>query len=81
MFNSNGTLPQELEIHRGKVDVTTSELLRDFLYERHAHTQDYLSSSRLLDHTLNTNTHFRPDISYAASELRNAASIIRNSKN
>ena len=41
-------------------------------------TQDCKYSSRLKDYTLNTVAHFRPEISNAASELHNAATILRH---
>lgn len=65
-------------MHRGNVDTFSSDLLRAFIYEIYAHAQDYTSSLRLTDHTLNTTTHFRPEISYAASELRNNVAILRH---
>ena len=80
IFNSNDTLTQELEIHRGKVDVMTLELLRAFLHESYAHAYDYMSSSRLSDHNLNAATHLRPEISEAASKLRNAATRLTHAK-
>ena len=38
IFDTHETLPPELEIHRGKVESMTSELLRAFLYECYALT-------------------------------------------
>ena len=69
-------MPQELEIHSGQVDIMSSELLRAFLYERYAHTQDHTSSSRLIDHAINT--HFHPEISDVASKLRDDATRLRH---
>ena len=67
-------------MYRGKEDVMTSELLRAFSYESYAHTHNYMFSSRLSDKTLNVTTHFQPKISHAASELRNSATRLRNTK-
>ena len=46
--------------------------LRTFLYEFYALTQDRASTSYLSSHALNAATYFRPDITSAVSELRNA---------
>ena len=58
----------------------TLELLRDFTHECYALTQDYSSSTLLINHTLNCVTHFCSDISEASSELRNAATRLRHDK-
>ena len=50
----------------------TSDILRLFSHEWHAQTQDYTSSSILIDHNLNAAAHFRPETSDVASDLRNA---------
>ena len=68
----------ELETHRGKVDLISSELLQAFLCEFYALTRDRLSSSQLTNHTLNEATHCRADITSEASELRCAVTKIGN---
>ena len=79
MFDARETLPQELETHRGKVDSIPSELLRAFLCEFCAHSQDHSSSIHLISHTLNAAVRFCPDISEEAVSLHcvtNAHSIV-----
>ena len=49
-----------------------SDQLWTFLREFYALTQDRASTSYLNSHALNSATHFRPDITSAVSELRNA---------
>ena len=66
-------LPNELETHRAKVNVISSELIRSFLHEFYAITQDRSSSTQLTNHTLNTTTHYRPEITLEASEFRDGA--------
>ena len=51
----------------------SSELLRAFLHEFYAFTQDRSSSAQLINHMLNAATHYRPDITSEVSESRNAA--------
>ena len=70
--------PNELETHRGKVDLMSSELLRAFLCEFYAITQDRSSSTQLKNHTLNASTHYRPDIAPEASELRDTVAKHRH---
>ena len=50
-----------------------SELLRAFSCEFYAITQDRSSSNQLTNHTLNSATHYRPDITVEVFELRDAA--------
>ena len=71
-------LPNELETHRGKVDLMSSELLRAFLHEFCTIINGISSSTQLTNHTLNAATYCRPDITLEASELRDAASKIRH---
>ena len=80
IFTSNKILPQELKMHRVNVDDMSSDLLTAFLCERYAHSQDFTSSLRLTNHTLNTTTHFLPETSDAAFELRNEATRLRHAK-
>ena len=70
-------LPNKLETHRGNVELMSSEFLRAFLCEFHVITHDRSSSTQLTNHTLNAPTHYRPDITPEASELRDAATKIR----
>ena len=71
-------LPSTLEVHIGKVKLKSSDLLRAFLYEFYALTQDRVSPSYLNSHTLNSATHYRPDITSEVSELRNATTNKRH---
>ena len=54
----------------------SSELLRAFLHEFYAFTQDRSSSAQLTNHTLTAATHYRPDVTTEASELRDGATKI-----
>ena len=70
--------PSTLEGYREKVESMPSDQLRKFLYEFYALAQDRASTSYLNSHTLNSATHFRPDITSALSELRNATTNKRH---
>ena len=59
-------LPNELETHRGKVDLMSSKLLRALSYKLYSFTHDRSSSAQLTNHTLNAATHYRPCISSEA---------------
>ena len=80
VLNSYVILPPGLEAHRDKAVTMTSEIIRTFLHEYYAVTQDHESSTMLLDHSLNATTHFLPDISEATSELRNSVTKLRRNK-
>ena len=58
----------------------TLEIIRAFLHEHYAFTRDHESSTMLLDHSLNATAHFLPEISEAASELRNSVTKLRRNK-
>ena len=62
-------LPNELETHRVNVDFMSSELFRTFLCEFYTFAQDRSSSGQLTNHTLNTATHYHPDITSKTSEF------------
>ena len=59
-FNSHDMMLLELETHQNNVNTMTSELLRAFRHKFYVLTQDYASSSRLKDRTLNAATYFLP---------------------
>ena len=80
MFDAQETLQQSLECHRGKLDSMSSELLRAFTCEFNAHAQDYSSSIQLSNHSLNSATHFSPDITTEATCLRNVSTKIRHER-
>ena len=80
VLNSQDSLLPELETHRGKVDVMNSELLRVFSSEYYAHVQDFTSSFRSTCQTINTDTHFHPELSEAASKLCNAVTRLRHER-
>ena len=77
MLGTHEELQKELETHRGKVDVMSSELFRAFLHEFHACTQDRSSSSQVTNPTLNAATNFQLEISAESSESRDAVTKIR----
>ena len=72
ILETHTELPSTLKGHRGKLESMPLDQLRAFLYEFHTLTQDRASPSYLNSHTLNSATYFRPDITSAVSELRNA---------
>ena len=67
MFDVHEDLPSELEVYRANIGTIKSELLRDFLCECFTLTQYHSSSTLLKNHTLNSDTHFRPDVSEVSS--------------
>jgi hypothetical protein len=72
ILETHSELPSTLEVHREKVESMSSDLLRTFLYEFYALTQDRVSPSYLNSHALNSATRYRPDITSEVSELQNA---------
>ena len=78
VLESYAELRRALECRREKVESMSSDQLRAFLYEFCAIAQDRVSPHALNSHTLNSVTHYRPDISSAAHELRNTATYKRH---
>lgn len=73
ILETHAELPSALEVYRGKVELMSSDLLRAFLCEFYAFTQDRVSPSYLNIHTLSSVAHCHPDITSEVSELKNAA--------
>ena len=80
VFDFHDMLSTSLETHHDNVDAMTSEIFRDFSCEFYAITQDGDSSDKLTNHTLNATTNFLPELSEAASKMRNTATKIRHDK-
>ena len=78
--NSHDILLSGLKTHRDKAETMTSDVLCEFSYEHYAVTHDHESSTKLSDHTLNSASHFLPEIFEAAYELRNSATKLRYDK-
>ena len=78
ILDMHEALLSELEVHRGKVDAITSELLGTFLRKLYALTDGNSSSTLLTNDTLNSATKFRPEISEVASDFRNDATRLRH---
>ena len=78
VLETHAEFTSTLEGHRGKVESMPSDQLRAFLYEFSTFTQDRASPSYLHSYALNSATHFRPDITSAVSELRNATTNKRH---
>ena len=78
ILHSQIDLPSTLLRFKERVPSMSTEQLRAFLYEFYAFTQDLESHRLLHDHTLHSATHYRPDITMAAFERRNAATHRRH---
>ena len=78
IYEVHDELPNELETHRVNVNFMSSKIRRAFLCEFYVFAQDISSSDQLTNHMLNTATHYRPDITSEASELRDSATKTRH---
>ena len=78
VLESYAELPPAFECCREKVESMSSDQLRAFLCEFYAIMHNRVPPRDLSSHALNSATHYHPDISPAAHELRKSATCKRH---